>query len=231
MKAVKSGTKRIYYKYNTTLNQTILQKGGTYTDGMYSTSANGQALQLPVLPLNTANSWEFDIVYTYNGGGAYPCVIAPSTQTYGIVLLVISGAFYTSLGSVSSDTNICSETIGVPVVNGTTYYIKYGFDGEKYYFKYNTDGSDTYTTAWTKTSTVKVYSGVPLWLMNWGYTNATRWSAGTIDMTKFKVYVNDKLYLTGTLPEESTDSDYDYYKDMDVYKLPNINNKYYGISG
>lgn len=30
---------------------------------------------------------------------------------------------------------------------------------------------------------------------------------------------------------ESTSSDYDFYEDVDVYKLPKINEKYYGIGG
>ena len=183
-------------KIQAKLNNKLTQISGTLNGYLYSTSANGQAMQLPMLPLKTADSWEFETVYTYNGGGNYPTVIAPSTQSYGLVMVIINGAFYVSLSSDGTNTDICSETTGITVTTGTTYYIKFGFNGSQYYFKYNTDGSNNYTAAWVKNSTTKVYSNIPLWLMNWGYTNTTRWSSGQMNLFCTKFYINGSLYFS-----------------------------------
>lgn len=217
MKVIDGGIKRKYYKYGTTLNSAITQVGGTYTNGVF-TGASGAHLLLPVLPITTANSWEIQTVYTYNGGGTYPTVIAPSTSGYGIQWIVVNGAYYISLSRNGAESLIVSQTTGISAVAGTPYYFKLGFTGSKYYLSYNTDGSDNYTEAWSYSSTEKVYTEIAHYLMDWG-VGTNRWSAGSINMPKTKIYINDNLYLTGTQPEPATESDYDYYEDVEVSEV------------
>ena len=217
MKVIDGGIQRKYYKYGTTLNSAITQVGGTYTNGVF-TGASGAHLLLPVLPITTANNWEIQTVYTYNGGGTYPTVIAPSTSGYGIQWIVLNGAYYISLSRNGAESLIVSLTTGISAVAGVPYYFKLGFTGTKYYLSYNTDGSDNYTEAWSYSSTEKVYTEVAHYLMDWG-VGSNRWSAGSINMPKTKIYINGDLYLAGTQPEPATESDYDFYKDVEVREV------------
>lgn len=211
-----------YWKYGNTLNPSFTRVNGTYTDGVF-TGADGAKMMLPVLPLGSANSWEIQIPYTHRGGGQYPTIIAPNTQTYGVVLTTVSNKPTLSLSSSTTTTNIDSgTTLNLTMVAGNKYYFKYGFTGSQYYVDYNTDDSDNYTRLWSINNTTKVIANDPLVLLEWGWHNATRYNTGSIDMKKFKVFINGDVYLTGTLLEESDSSDYDFITEEKVYYAINL---------
>lgn len=163
-----------------------------------ATASSGAYILLPSAPsLSTASSWEFKTKYTFITSSSYPTIIGSSTSNYyGFPTLYnVSGALCVCLTSTGSNWNIASNTsTGLSMVNGTTYYFKFGYDGTQYYLKYNTDGSENYTTQWTLTSSFKAYVTVAPMLMNMGYNLSTYYSAGSMDLTKTSIKINGSLW-------------------------------------
>lgn len=235
MKVINGGTQRKYYKYGTQLNDQIIQTGGTYNPPLY-TSAPNSYLSLPNLDFNNANSFEFQTSFTFGGNNVCPSIISPSTPDYGFQLQVYNNNLEICLSyGGTAETLIIGGTVVLQnLVSGTTYYIKSGYNGSQYYFSYNTNGSDTYTTTWTLNSNRKVYSAVPYILGNWGYNlTSVYYCDFPINMANTKIYINGDLYLAGTQAEAATESDYDFYEDVDVREVVSEENNgiatYYAV--
>lgn len=211
---------RRYYKYTNEFNGT--QYGGSLNDKIY-TGGSGYYLDLDyLLPLGTANSWEFQTVYTYDGGGANACVLGTTTvaPTAPIFGHIVDDEFMFLLSSDGVSWNLSADKTGITAVMGRTYYFKFGFTGSGYYVDYNTDGSDNYTRAWTLNSSQKIVCTTRSILMNNANGSSVYASYGQMDLSKTLFIINGKTVwrgLKGT-QEGATPSDYDFYKDVDVYK-------------
>jgi hypothetical protein len=193
----------IFNKEDKDFNVNVTQTGGTLNGSVF-TGASGANLTLPeVAPIKTADTWEFKTKYTYNAGGTNPTIIgysngvnfkAPSLITVSNNLKVYLSSALGVGGSWDLQNSIATS---LNMVAGTTYYIKFGYDGTKYYVDYNTDGSDIYTNAYSFESSIKAYCSVPFMLMNLSLNQATYYSAGQMDLANTSITINGKTWWTG----------------------------------
>lgn len=180
----------------------VTQTGGTMTDDFVYTCASGAYL-MPneVFPLNSADTWELQFKYTYANktnenltGDDYtnPCLFIGGDRKLSM-WLSSNGTSWDITGGGNST---------VALVNGTTYYCKFGFDGTKYYINYNTDGSDVYLPMNTVNSTAKVYTGTAK--MRFANADAngltSRYCTGQLDLKNLKLYINGNLYWQAVTP-------------------------------
>jgi len=175
--------------------------GNCYFDNEKFTGSNGAYATLPIkLPLNIADSWEFQTCYYYNGGGSYPTVFSTSTTNgYNAPLFdVESGVFRLFLSSNGTSWDMASGVTTLSAITGKTYYFKVGFTGEEYYVKYNLDGSENYQTVYSLGNSTKVFNNSNMILLNYGPSTGSYYNNGTMDMSKTRWLINGQVAWEGT---------------------------------
>ena len=180
LKIYPPGTEVINFKNS---NCTITSKVAT---GNHS---NQGIIDLELHPLyQNYDTWEYRLEYTHSNtyGASYSILIGHRNDyiAKGLVLLINASNDNFRVGLVSKagfdsiTFDLGAIDLGLAAVNGTTYYIKFGFDGSKYYFEYNTTGwTDTFAEAWSLSTTTKVYNN-PYWYT----TNGTDFYGGRITL-------------------------------------------------
>lgn len=175
---------------------TFTRVGGTLTNDMiYTGAANAYILPDRVFPFNSAQNWEFYFKYKYAGKTQENI----TGEDYKSPTLWISGSKKLQIWLSSNGTswNIGNAASDVTLIEGVTYWVKFGFDGTKYYVDYNTDGSENYTRTVTFNSTTPVYTGTSLMRIANATANnslATRYLTGELDLKEMKLYINGSLY-------------------------------------
>ena len=193
--------------------QNLTQNGGILSsDLVYTTGGTGHSLTAnEILPLSTANNWEFRTKYTYRSGGAdFPTIFGYTGGVdYKHPCLIKEGTyirFYLSSNGTSWNLNTSNSSLAP--VDDTTYYLKVGFTGTEYYLDYNTTGwNDTFTRAFILNSTTKVYCSVPVMLMNLSLSDRY-WNAGLMDLKETKFTVDDVVYEYSTSSQVSIPKPY-----------------------
>lgn len=162
-----------------------------------------------VWQLQTANSWKFKTVCTYNGGGSSPCIVGCSqsdhkTPIFGhvnnnqmLTLLSSTGSSWDMYSSIITDID-SGETLTLNT--NTTYYLEWGFTGTEYYLWYSTIGwSDTGKTLTYLRTTTTVKCTDPVSFLG----NLNRYQyywAGTIDLSQTSMTIDNvetKFYNEG----------------------------------
>lgn len=166
-----------------------------------------------IFPLSTANTWSIQLklkydVNTYNtslnspffayeGGtsrdGYSPVFRAEGTSSpnYKHLRPLISAVGY-------HNWNINVSESSYALVVGQEYYFEFGFDGTKYYIK----DLDNNTILWYKNDTRKVECSNKMTLLFGTYApngDLIEMCSGEMDLTKFKVFVNDNLYFSAVI--------------------------------
>ena len=228
MKAVKE-TVRKYYKYGNTPNVNIVGNP-TISNGVASNFSNTNYLTLPTAFQPAANPWEIVLKVNMNNNGAT-----------GIFLGNISSGYFrlgfnnTNIVALYLSTNSTSWNIGqligtTPMINGVDYWIKATFDGAKYQIFLSTDGESYNLEGTLNSSSIPAYQSLSTLGAGHNSNNSTpQYTQGSIDLKNSYIKINDKEFWHGTLLEESTESDYDFYKDVDVYKIVKQNNIYKAV--
>lgn len=227
MKAVKE-TVRKYYKYGNTPNVNIVGNP-TISNGVASNFSNTNYLTLPTAFQPAANPWEIVLKVNMNNNGAT-----------GIFLGNISSGYFrlgfnnTNIVALYLSTNSTSWNIGqligtTPMINGVDYWIKATFDGAKYQIFLSTDGESYNLEGTLNSSSIPAYQSLSTLGAGNNSNNSTpQYTQGSIDLKNSYIKINDKEFWHGTLLEESTEADYDFYRDVDVYKtVKEIVKKYY----
>lgn len=178
----------------------------TMSDDYVMTTTNNSssgAITSDVLPLNTANTWEWRTKFTYTSSGTYGTVIGHNNSNF-------KGAPYIQI--VNGEAGIQARGIGIviPVDNlhyvtpadnyskaidvNTPYYLKFGFSGTEYYLELNTEGWDApFTRYCTYQSTAKCYvvTNTKTEFMN-RYTGSQ--VVGSMDFKETRLYINGDVY-------------------------------------
>lgn len=219
--SAKKESVRKYYKYGNTTNITTIGSP-IVSNGTISgfSSSNYAKLNPDSFPTNTANSWEVVFKWTHTLNSSDGQVFLAQKVGYetkmGInesnkAMLVISNAF---------DSNYLvdiQELKNFTLSSGGTYYYKAEFTGTAYNVYLSTDGVNWILQGSKTTSTKASVRGD--WTIGIhvesGYYHLMK---GTIDLKHSYIKLNGNLFWTGTQPEESTSSNYDFYKDINVYK-------------
>ena len=165
-----------------------------------------------ILPLSTANTWKIQTKFIYKRNTNNPYASSPIIAYYGdnsndgkSPVLRIEGAgdneldrlrvLISSVGNSNWNINVATSNYYFIVDN--EYYIEYGFDGYMYYVK------DLYTNTniWTKNNSSKCECSNYIALFHNGFVIGGDYElcGGEMDMKKFKVFINDELYLKGVI--------------------------------
>lgn len=146
------------------------------------------------LPISNANSWEFKTKYTHVSRSVVQAVLTGTQDKTSPCLFITSagvlGLCLTSNGTSWDIVNGGNTTL--VMTNGSTYYLKFGFDSVNgYYVKYNTDGGQTYTTCYTNSSTTKSVSTTYPYFLN---SSWSEYSLGSLDLSQTSITINDYLW-------------------------------------
>ena len=178
----------------------------TMSDDYVMTTTNNsssRAITSDVLPLNTADTWEWRTKFTYTSSGTYGTVIGHNNSDF-------KGAPYVQI--VNGEAGIQTRGLGIVIpidhlhyvtppdnyskaidVN-TPYYLKFGFSGTEYYLELNTEGWDApFTRYCTYQSTAKCYvvTNTKTEFMN-RYTGSQ--IVGSMDFKETRLYINGDVY-------------------------------------
>lgn len=179
----------------------------------------------------------------------------PSTTSYEIVLKIMptSATQGMAIGSEISGTNgaywcpqlrmVAARTLtffspkGATITGKTAlelntwYWIKMTWNGTQKELLISTDG-ETYVSEGTYNTTTACTGGQ--FCVGAGAGEGSRLGFnGQIDFSQSYIYINNSLWWRGTViqTQETTQDDYEYSKEVDVYSLPLKDSKYYGITG
>lgn len=221
-KAVKE-TIRNYYKY-TTPNLTLV--GNPTISGPiirdFSTS-NYATLPSQFYSASVGKTWEIVIAFETSNNTTYQTIFAsgfPSgSASYNgfIVYTYTDGKVYLQ-GETSATATY--RTAGFSIDVNTKYYFKYAYIGNSYTFGYSTDGKnfttiDTRTTIyWNSTDSV-TRLGISLG------SDGTLITPGTylkMYLPESYITIDGGIWWRGMDCIKSTESDYDFYEDVEQYK-------------
>ena len=217
MKAVKQ-TVRKYYKYDYSNPQANIDITGelTFNDGVLSGFSNGYgkiyndsfAYYTPfVVNLKiTPQSRSRQTIFNFNSDGTWVEFEIYSNGCFALLCNNYSGSWHAySYGNYSVTVN-------------TTYWIQIEFDGSKIYLKVSTDG-ETYTTSITLNLAELSWTTPPEIYLGAFWDGSQRFS-GTIDLNECNINLNSQRWWNGIYYPiiEGTPSDYDFYKDIPIYK-------------
>lgn len=217
-KAVKE-TVRKYYKYGNTPNVNIVGNP-TISNGVASNFSNTNYLTLPTAFQPAANPWVNVLKVNMNNNGATGVFLGNTSSGYFRL-----GFNNTNIVTLYLSTNSTSFNIGqligtTAMVNGVDYWVKATFDGTKYQIFLSTDGESYNLEGTLNSSSIPAYQSLSTLGAGNNSNNSTpQYTQGSIDLKNSYIKINDKEFWHGTLLEESTESDYDFYKDVDVYKI------------
>ena len=165
-------------------------------------------------PLNTMSKWEVRTKFTYDRGSGGAMLFyfeEDSNNNYSPRLYMRGSQFVMYLSSNGTSWNLANGSTGsFTPVQGTTYYLKFGYTGSGYYAEYNTTGwSDSFTRAiWVGTSTRVKYNGTGLEFINSGsYTSD--WIYGQLDLKETQLTLNNAVHWKGVDGDVQADFDYD----------------------
>lgn len=211
--------------------------GGIYQGG------DGKYLTTDSIPaLNTANSWEIKVKYTYAGGGNLPTIFGPRdydfNNTYGTPWMYITGNnAVVNLSSNGSSLDIANAKVIISNINtNVPYYIKLKFDSsnaDTYTAFYSTEGFDdpNGTTVVISQSTSKVYSNNYLSFLNALVTLNLEYSNGNIDLENTSITIDGTETKFGYMPEQNiTIQDVVYTRDTTQNIYPTITSNAYNLS-
>lgn len=239
MKAVVENTRK-YYKYTTTPNAAIVGSP-TVSNGVMSgfSTSNYAQIYVPSVSLVGINKFEVQFkVKTGSSSNNYMKIMNPQTvdNAYSNFAVQIAGTSsdktvtllfrdgsnsffgYQALTSYSNNTDYWFRWI----YDGNKINSYYSLDGENFILNQSQDKDSRFITALSKynnftTVTVGATS------------DAANTFTGSIDFKQSYIKVNNREIWHGTTAVESTSSDYDYYKDVPIYKIVNDNNTYKAI--
>lgn len=181
------------------LNNIKIYNGTLTSDAVFTGAQTGYMMMSDIMPISTADSWEFRTKYTYNGGDNDQKTIFGyvANQNFLTPLCFVNGAnkFYMSVSSTGSSYNIVAAAGDVAISPGQTYYLKIGFSGTEYYVLFNTEGWDSeFTKGFSFASTQKSYIGAPFAFMSRYNTSEGRWwySAGSMDLKETSFIINNQ---------------------------------------
>jgi len=172
-----------------------INNNGCTLAGTTVTGKNGAYLQTTQpIDFTTLDSWEFQTVYTYKGGGSEPMIFASGPNDYcGLIFLVRSGTLqlYGKTASANSWNYFSAESMNLSMTSDTTYCFKLGYSStDGYYLDYATakDASTAvYTRIWSNTTKKdKIYSTTVAQLLNWTFRSNYYYSIGSIDIAQTK---------------------------------------------
>jgi len=189
---------------NFVLNSNLTQIGGFLFNSNYSTSSNEYIESNSVFPLSTADSWEFQTVYTYSDGNSSEGILGftGSGAADAPVLSILYGdSIFFGVSSDGNSWDISGDSVGYNFTPNTTYYIKAGFTGSAYYCSINASGwSSPFETLIEIISATKCYCSQSSVLMNSGEDTSQWYNTGVMDLSQTKWIINGSDYLVcGTL--------------------------------
>lgn len=231
---------RKYYKYGSTINGTI---SGTLTNnnGVLSGFSTSNYVTLPnTLDVSNGKTWEFSTkVVVGSQQSQQSTVLGHGTIGCGGIWIEwnrqSNKKFGVAIGSgtsSSSSWDIASHVQGTTVFNtGTTVWLRCVFDGSSYKLFSKLNKEDNWIQELSVSSSVSMstYTKFIGMAQSGGSTNGFAWVGGSIDMKETYINIDGAQWWRGVAAEESTSSDYDYYKDVPIYKLVNDNNVYKAI--
>ena len=208
---------------------------------------NGVAVGSPTVNEGIGSGFTASIYYKT------PNPFPPSTTSYEIVLKIMptsatqgmaigsetvgtSGAYWCpQLRMVAVRTLTFYSPKGATITGKTAlelnkwYWIKLTWDGTQKELLISTDG-ETYTSEGTYNTTTACTGGE--FCVGAGAGEGSRLGfSGQIDFSQSYIYINNSLWWRGTIiqTQETTQDDYEYSKEVDVYKLPKTGGvtKYY----
>lgn len=163
-------------------------------ENLVSSFASSSYLEIPVINLKNANTWETKFKFTTgsavtNGYCVFQsCIGSGTNDRYGMVQIIESSKmqFYVSFDGTSW-TNCANFDVAV----NTTYYMKASFDGEKYVLEYSLDDVD-YTKAGEYVTTDKISYDLNKSIIGNYYADGSWFNywQGSIDLNESYIKVN-----------------------------------------
>lgn len=237
MKAVKEIVRK-YYKYGNTPNVTKVGNP-TISNGVASGFSISNYLTLPEkYDLLIGNkTWEFYGKFTTSNnvtttqyffclgsmGGVYQ---------HGLRFGVYNGYANLSIGQ-GSNQSLSLNTQSGTILSNSTYTFKCNFTGTSYnIYLSNGDILPEIPTATLESNKSLVASSTYSVSSKLGVRETYNDGSvqdpwlGSIDLKKCYIKINNEDIWHGTFVEESTESDYDFYKDVPIYKIVKENDTY-----
>lgn len=196
----------VYTKDNLLAGQAV----SLSNSGLYDTKATGSSGSYittnKIYDLGSAGSWEIRTKYKMlaKGTSGTSSIISYSGQPdakFPSLFINHSNSgndLYFLLSSNGSYWNLAEGSVGAPsLVDGETYYIRYGFSGTEYYCYVGTNGFDTATKYTLLTSSTKVYAGRTMMLLNVGGQTGTFYNIGTLDMGATQIIMDNDIVFNG----------------------------------
>ena len=189
---------------NFVLNSNLTQIGGFLFNSSYSTSSDEYIESNSALPLSTANSWEFQTVYTFSDENSSESILGFTgfgTADTPVLSVSYGDSIFFGVSSDGNSWDISGDSVSYNFVPNTMYYIKVGFTGSAYYCSINTSGwSSPFETLIEINDTTKCYCSQPFMLMNSGEDTSQWYNPGVMDLSQTKWIINGSDYLVcGTL--------------------------------
>lgn len=169
------------------------------------------------------NNWEIGFkITTGNDVSGAQQVIYESNRGFGsgsmfspIRLAISRGNFSICISNVLTNEASLTGTTAISV--NATYYTKLIFDGTSYKLYISTDGI-TYTEEINFISSTTVYQGLNFLIGRHSNVSGDYQFLGSIDFNQSYININGERWWDGTID-----------KPFDIYKLPKLNETYYGI--
>lgn len=185
---------------------------GTEELGIYQGGAKCNLTTNSIPALDSAESWEIKIKYTYNGGGTNQTIMGSSSDNLinSPLINIEGGRVYIYLAANAGVTWDLVKRFDTGLsVSNTTYYLKLSYDnvnGYKFFYSTIDFQSENGTTVVVSTNTTSVYCASTLSFLNNGVYPTTWYSGGTIDLNQTNITIDGTTTEFGyiTLPSFTT---------------------------
>lgn len=193
-------------------------------EGKYTASSGHYIQTNNSFDLSSADSWELETVYQYNGGGYEPVIWASGPSDFcGAILLTSTSTnkvrFYASSTGPYSWNLFSDAYLNVTMQLGGIYHFKLGFnttDGY-YFYAYKEGEANDYPSSpnWSDSTTTKIKSNSPMQFLNWGLNYNQYFSNGYINFNNTKMIVDGITTNFSYINTHITIDNTNYYETFD----------------
>lgn len=191
-------------------NKNVYSSIGNLTNGVYTGGSDKYLILNNYIYTQNYDKWEIELKYTHDTNpNNWNAIIGQVTTDYsGLTLNVRSnGDLQINLKNSGNSWIIADSSTGLTLSQGTTYYMKLGYDSSlvsnQYYFKYKLTENDNYIDQWGYTSSYKNYQTDVFCFVGSKYYSSSRYNTGSIDLDYLKITCDNNIIFNGATAMKS----------------------------